>query len=92
MRKRNGFNWFALLMFAMIAYFSTVLISQQVHLAHVSESQRIADKRLEKAKATNEKLRKELAALQDINTIEKLAREELGLAKEGEMPYQATRN
>ena len=78
-------------MFAMIAYFSTVLISQQVHLAHVNESQRIADKRLEKAKATNEKLRKELAALQDINNIEKLAREDLGLAKEGEMPYQAAR-
>ena len=91
MRKRKGFNWFVLAMFAMIAYFSTVLISQQVHLAHVSESQRIADKRLEKAKATNEKLRKELAALQDINNIEKLAREDLGLAKEGEMPYQATR-
>lgn len=90
MRKRKGFNWFALVMFAMIAYFSTVLISQQVHLAHVSESQRIADKRLEKAKATNEKLRKELAALQDISNIEKLAREDLGLAKEGEMPYQAT--
>ena len=91
MRKRNGFNWFALVMFAMIAYFSTVLISQQVHLAHVNESQRIADKRLERAKATNEKLRKELAALQDINNIERLAREDLGLAKEGEMPYQSTR-
>lgn len=91
MRKRSGFNWFALVMFAMIAYFSTVLISQQVHLSHVNESQRIADKRLEKAKATNEKLRKELAELQDINNIERLAREDLGLAKEGEMPYQATR-
>ena len=91
MRRRKGFNWFALVMFAMIAYFSTVLISQQVHLAHVSESQRIADKRLEKAKATNEKLRKELAELKDINNIEKLAREDLGLAKEGEMPYQAAR-
>lgn len=91
MRRRSSFNWFALVMFAMIAYFSTVLISQQVHLSHVNESQRIADKRLEKAKATNEKLRKELAELQDINNIERLAREDLGLAKEGEMPYQATR-
>ena len=89
MTRRKNFNWFALVMFAMIVYFSTVLISQQVHLSHVSESQRIADKRLEKAKATNEKLRKELAELQDINNIEKLAREDLGLAKEGEMPYQA---
>lgn len=91
MQKRSGFNWFALLMFAMVVYFSTVLISQQVHLSHVSENQRIADKRLEKAKETNEKLRKELAELQDINNIEKLAREELGFTKEGEMPYQATR-
>ena len=91
MRKRSGFSWFALVMFAMIAYFSTVLISQQVHLSHVSESQRIADKRLEKAKAPNEKLRRELAELQDINNIERLAREDLGLAKDGEMPYQATR-
>ncbi len=89
MTQRKSFNWFAVVMLAMIVYFSTVLISQQVHLAHVSESQRIADKRLEKAKATNEKLRKELAELQDINNIEKLAREDLGLAKEGEMPYQA---
>ena len=89
MSRRKGFNWFALVLFGMIVYFSTVLISQQVHLSHVSESQRIADKRLERAKATNEKLRKELAELQDINNIEKLAREDLGLAKEGEMPYQA---
>ena len=91
MSKRKSFNWFVLVLFGMIVYFSTILISQQVHLSHVSESQRIADKRLEKAKATNDKLRKELAELQDINNIEKLAREDLGLAKEGEMPYQATR-
>lgn len=91
MRKRKSFNWFALVMFAMIAYFATVLVSQQVHLAHVNESQRIADKRLEKAKAMNVKLRKELAELQDRKNIERLAREDLGLAKEGEMPYQATR-
>jgi len=91
MRKRSGFNWFALFMFLMIAYFSTVLISQQVHLSHVSESQRIADKRLEAAKATNVRLQKELADLQNIDNIEKIAREDLGLAKEGELPYQAAR-
>ena len=91
MRKRSGFNWFALFMFLMIAYFSTVLISQQVHLSHVSESQRIADKRLDAAKATNARLQKELAELQNIDNIEKIAREDLGLAKEGELPYQAAR-
>lgn len=91
MQKRSSFSWFMLLMFAMVLYFSTVLISQQVHLSHVSESQRIADLRLERAKATNEKLRKELADLQNIDNIERLAREELGFTKEGEMPYQSTR-
>ena len=90
-KGKSGFNWFALVMFVMIAYFSTVLISQQVHLSHVSESQRIADKRLETAKATNERLQKELAELQNLDNIEKLAREDLGLAKEGELPYQAAR-
>ena len=90
-KGKSGFNWFALFMFVMIAYFSTVLISQQVHLSHVNESHRIADKRLESAKATNMRLQKELAELQNLDNIEKLAREDLGLAKEGELPYQAAR-
>lgn len=88
MQKRKSFNWFFVIMFIVIAYFTTVLISQQVHLSHVSESKRIADKRLESAKAENEKLQKQLEELQDLNNIERLAREDLGLAKEGEMPYQ----
>lgn len=91
MRKRKGLNWFAIFMFLVVAYFSTVLISQQVHLSHVSETQRIADKRLEKAQAENEKLRKQYEELQDLNNIERLAREDLGLAKDGELPYQMSR-
>ena len=88
MKERKGINWFFVIMFVVVAYFSTVLISQQVHLSHVSESKRIADKRLEAAKAENEKLQKQYNELQDLNNIERLAREDLGLAKEGEMPYQ----
>ena len=91
MRKRKGFNWFALFMFVVVAYFGTVLVSQQVHLSHVGESQHLADKRLEKAQAENQKLRKEYESLQDLDNIEKLAREDLGLAKHGELPYQISR-
>ena len=91
MKKRKGFNWFALFMFVVVAYFSTVLISQQVHLSHVSETQRVADKRLEKAQQENQKLQKEYDELQDLNNIEKIAREDLGLAKDGELPYQISR-
>ena len=88
MQQRKGINWFFVLMFVVVAYFSTVLVSQQVHLSHVSESKRIADKRLEAAKEENAKLRKQFDELQDLNNIERLAREDLGLAKDGEMPYQ----
>ena len=87
--KKKGFNWFALLMFAVIAYFVTILVSQQVNLSHVSESQYMADKRLEAAKAENDKLKKQYEELQDVSNIERIAREDLGLAKEGELPYQA---
>ena len=91
MKQRKGINWFFVFMFVVVAYFTTVLVSQQVHLSHVSESKRIADKRLDAAKAENEKLQKELQELQDLNNIERLAREDLGLAKNGEMPYQPAR-
>ena len=55
----------------------------------MSESQHIADKRLEAAKTENDKLKKEYEELQDVNNIERIAREDLGLAKQGELPYQA---
>lgn len=90
-QRRKGFNWFALFMLVVVAYFSTVLISQQVHLSHVGESQRVADKRLEAVKAENDKLRKQYDELQDLGNIERLAREDLGLAKDGELPYQISK-
>ncbi len=87
-KEKKGFNWFVLFMFVVVAYFGIILTSQQVHLSHVSESQYMADKRLEAAKAENDKLRKQYEELQDVSNIERIAREDLGLAKEGELPYQ----
>lgn len=88
MKKRKGFNWFALMMLVVFAYFGTVLTSQQLHLSHVEENQRVADKKLEAAQTENEALRKQYAELQNLDNIEKIAREDLGLAKDGELPYQ----
>lgn len=85
------FNWFALIMLLVIGYFLTVLASQQIHLSHVSESQYLADKRLEAARQENDKLKKQYEELQDVTNIERLAREDLGLAKQGELPYQTAR-
>lgn len=91
MVRRKGFNWFALLMFVVVAYFGTVLVSQQLHLSHVNENQRIADKKLAAAKEENQRLRQQYRELQNLENIEKIAREDLGLAKDGEMPYQLAR-
>ncbi len=91
MKKKKGFNWFALFMLVVLAYFGTVLVSQQVHLSHVSESQRLADKRLNAAQTVNDKLKKERDELNDLNNIEKIAREDLGLAKKDELPYRASK-
>ena len=91
MKKRKSFNWFALFMFIVISYFATVLASQQLHLSHVGENQRLADKRLAAAQAENDALRKQYEELQNLDNIERIAREDLGLAKEGELPYQTAR-
>lgn len=91
MKKRNGFNWFALIMFVVLAYFGTVLFSQQLHLSHVAENQRVADKRLAAAQAENDALHKQYEELQNLDNIEKIAREDLGLAKNDELPYQIAR-
>lgn len=91
MKKHKGFNWFALMMFVVLAYFGTVLTSQQLHLSHVAENQRIADKKLETAQAENAALRQQYAELQNLDNIEKIAREDLGLAKKDEIPYQIAR-
>ena len=91
MKKRKGFNWFAFIMLIVVGYFMTVLTSQEVHLSHVHESQYLANKRLDAARQENDKLKKQYEELQDVSNIERLAREDLGLAKQGELPYQASR-
>ena len=91
MKKRTSFNWFALIMFVVLAYFGTVLFSQQLHLSHVAENQRVADKKLAAAQAENDALSKQYKELQNLDNIERIAREDLGLAKEGELPYQISR-
>jgi cell division protein DivIC len=91
MKKHKGFNWFALMMLVVLVYFGTVLTSQQLHLSHVAESQRMADKRLEAVQAENAALIQQYAELQNLDNIEKIAREDLGLAKKDEIPYQMAR-
>ena len=89
--KKRGFSWFWLLLAVVVVYFSSILISQQMHLNQVGKSQAIAERRLETAQEENARLRKEIEDLNELSYIEKIAREELGMTKQGELPYSAAK-
>ena len=65
--KKRRFSWFFLVLILVIAYFSSIMISQQMYLSQV--------------------MRQEWENLNRMDYIEKLAREELGMTREGELPY-----
>ena len=91
-RKEKGRQYKWIIVAALfIIYFSSVLINQQVHLNQVERDQIAADSRLELAKRENAELLKERDLLNDINYVEKIAREELGMVKAGEIPYSLVR-
>lgn len=85
--KKRGFNWFLPVVIIVLLYFSSVLISQQFHLNQVNRDQASADARLQEAQKLNDALRKERDQLQDPEYIERVAREELGMTRPGEIPY-----
>ncbi|MCR5756882.1 MAG: cell division protein FtsL [Selenomonas sp.] len=86
-KERRGFNWFALLMLAIIVYFSSILISQQVYLSQAADDYAAAQARLEAAEKENAALKEEARQLNELGYIEKIAREELGMTRAGELPY-----
>ncbi|MSV24118.1 cell division protein FtsL [Selenomonas sp. WCA-380-WT-3B 3/] len=78
-------------MAGIVVYFAFLLISQQVYLSQVRQDQASAEARLAAARQENEALRQEKERLGDLNYIEKLAREELGMTRRGELPYSTGR-
>lgn len=88
---KRRFRWFYLLMTGIVVYFAFLLISQQVYLSQVRQDQASAEARLAVARQENEALRQEKERLGDLNYIEKLAREELGMTRRGELPYSTGR-
>lgn len=87
--RKKRINWFFFLLIAVIAYFSSIMISQQMYLSQVSEDQEAAEQRLAAARKENEELRQERENLNRMDYIEKLAREELGMTRQGEIPYSS---
>ena len=70
-----------------IGYLGFIIIKQEVYLSQVEEQTIIAEERLNKAKQINEELSREKDNLNKLEYVEKVAREELGMTKSGEVPY-----
>ena len=51
--KKRRFSWFFLVLILVIAYFSSIMISQQMYLGQVSEDQEAAEQRLAAARQEN---------------------------------------
>lgn len=90
-RKGRGFSWFFVLIFGVAIYFSTILFSQHSYISRAEDEQAEAEARLAAAQQENEKLRQEREDLQRLDYVEKIAREELGMTKKGELPYSTSR-
>jgi len=86
-QAKRSFNWFAVLLLFIVLYFSYTAIQQYLQLKAISQEQAAVESRLSQAQKVNEELLQEKNNLGKIDYIEKIAREELGMTKQGEMPY-----
>lgn len=87
MKSKRRFSWFRLLLVGMVAYFGYISYQQQMNLNEIYQEQESVGTRLAEAQQVNDALHAEKDKLLDREYIEKVAREELGLVKPGEMPY-----
>lgn len=86
-RRKLRVNWFRLIIVVMAGYFIYSGVNQYNQLHAINREQEAVRVRLEQAREMNAGLLEERRRLNDRNYIEKLAREELGLVKPGEILY-----
>jgi cell division protein FtsL len=71
----------------MVAFFVYVIVGQQIELQKIQHEARSVQDQLNKADQLHQDLTLERQQLTTPTYVEKLAREELGLVKPGEIPY-----
>lgn len=86
-RTKYRVKWFKLFLIVLSGYFIYLCIGQQSQLASIRRETQSTRMQLQKLQQVNVTLNEERNALHDLNYVEKLAREELGLVKPGEIPY-----
>ncbi|WP_312562167.1 septum formation initiator family protein [Anaerospora sp.] len=86
-KRKYRLNWFRVVMIAIILYTVYVCVNQQLQYAAISREMEATKTQLEQLQQTNEAMGQEKQKLSTPAHVEKLAREELGLVKPGEIPY-----
>lgn len=86
-KRKYRLNWFRVVMIAIILYTIYVCVNQQLQYAAISREMEATKTQLEQLQQTNEAMGQEKQKLSTPAHVEKLAREELGLVKPGEIPY-----
>ncbi len=86
-RKTKRLSWFRLCILIMAGYFCYVVIMQQAELAKIRRETELVNTRMTEAAEINNSLLAEKEKLSTAAYIEKIAREQLGLVKPGEVPY-----
>lgn len=91
MEGKRAISWFRLLLIIIIAYFGYVGIEQQANINNIAQEKSVAEARLAEAQKLNQELLAEKDKLSQAEYLERIAREELGLVKKGEIPYISPR-
>lgn len=86
-RTTYRIRWFRLAVLAVTGYCLYVLSGQQMELNAVNREAEATRIRLEQLKQANQAMTDEKKKLATPSYVEKVAREELGLVKPGEVPY-----
>ena len=85
--QRRQIDWFAIILIILFLLAAFKLGEQAITYRDLSQDRIKAEERLKAAQEENEKLMNEKAQLDDPEYVEKLAREQLGMTKQGEIPY-----
>ncbi len=86
-QRRKRFSWFRLLCVLLLCYSLYLCVEQQMQLSAIRSEREATQAKLQQLQQSNADLKEEAELLQQPKYVEKLAREQLGLTKPGEVLF-----
>jgi cell division protein FtsL len=86
-RRKYRFKWFRVAFMVVAGYCLYVVVNQQLELNAINREAEATRTKLEQLSQLNTSYVAEKKKLSTTQYVEKLARDELGMAKPGEVPY-----